>query len=128
MSPMRRFTLAPLLAILFSSPMSASPLDGHVQHPTTNDCGVWEFDEYSEQWVCIGSGGSGGGHQVGDVWCSGNAAEHPGWTVKVLFIQQAGTRSECSAWLYGPDGQEAPEGGWLGNGDCQDLCDRLVTH
>ena len=128
MSDTRGITLALLLAVLFGSPMSASPRESHVQHPTTNDCGVWEFDERSEQWMCMGSGGGAGGHKVGDVWCAGNAAEHSGWTVKVIFIQQAGTRSECSAWLYGPDGQQAPEGGWLGNGDCQQLCDSVISH
>lgn len=116
------------LALACASPaiLTAGAAGGGVRHPSSDGCDVWEFDLSSDSWRCMDTF-PGGGHQVGDLWCSGPAREHAGWTVQVRFIQQAYNRSECAAWLFDQNGEEAPEGGWLGNGDCDMLCKQLVV-
>lgn len=126
---MRLLNLAIVFLVLAcASPavLTAGTAGGGVRHPSNDGCGVWEFDLTTDSWRCMDTA-PGGGHQQGDLWCSGPASEHPGWTVKVTFVRQALQRSECSARLYDQNGQEAPEGSYLGDGDCAMLCDRLIA-
>lgn len=106
--------------------LTAGTNGGGIRHPSNDGCGVWEYDQVADTWRCMDAA-PGGGHHPGDIWCSGAAKDHPGWTVQVRFIQQAYQRSECAGWLFDQNGKEAPEGGWLGNRDCDMLCDQLIV-